>query len=256
MVVFLCGEQFDHILCAVYEAWDSGLGHKNVKLQFNTCGNLEMFCQYREVPLDEEKAKKVLRSVRSKISWQAARAIYEAAMSRDENRADWIYRFLVLGFHYGREALDMLQYEPIYRVFELSRAVRNEAHSYIEFLRFSRTADGVFISRIKPKNDILALIAPHFSDRLPGEHWVIYDVSRKRAAFNRADTPWFLMDVDGTDWEERLCRDTDEREYEGLWKAFFDSIAIEARINPRCQRTHLPLRYREFMTEFRKERQG
>lgn len=40
MVVFLCGEQFDHILCAVYEAWDSGLGHKNVKLQFNTCGNV------------------------------------------------------------------------------------------------------------------------------------------------------------------------------------------------------------------------
>ena len=68
MVVFLCGEQFDHILCAVYEAWDSGLGHKNVKLRFNTCGNLEMFCQYQEVPLDEEKAKKVLRSVRSKIS--------------------------------------------------------------------------------------------------------------------------------------------------------------------------------------------
>ena len=42
------------------------------------------------------------------------------AMSRDENRADWIYRFLVLGFHYGREALDMLQYEPIYRVFAVS----------------------------------------------------------------------------------------------------------------------------------------
>ena len=43
---------------------------------------------------------------------------------------------------------------------------------------------------------------------------------------------------------------TDAGEYEALWKAFFHSISIRERENYVCQRSHLPLRYRPYMTEF------
>ena len=38
--------------------------------------------------------------------------------------------------------------------------------------------------------------------------------------------------------------------YVDMWKTFFETISIEERRNPRCQRNMLPLRYRKYMTEF------
>ena len=51
--------------------------------------------------------------------------------------------------------------------------------------------------------------------------------------------------------EEMTARITEqEREFGQLWKVFFETIAIEERMNPVCQRTHLPLHFREDMIEF------
>ena len=44
--------------------------------------------------------------------------------------------------------------------------------------------------------------------------------------------------------------DERERQYRRLWRAFFETVAIRERTNPRCQNTHLPKRYRAMMTEF------
>ena len=38
-----------------------------------------------------------------------------------------------------------------------------------------------------------------------------------------------------------------------LWKAFVETISIEERENRKCQMTHLPLRYREYMTEWERD---
>jgi probable DNA metabolism protein len=49
---------------------------------------------------------------------------------------------------------------------------------------------------------------------------------------------------------ERLQREGTEENWAKLWKTFFTAIAIEERKNPNCQRNHLPLRFRDLMTEF------
>lgn len=50
----------------------------------------------------------------------------------------------------------------------------------------------------------------------------------------------------------QLDRTTDQEEYEALWKAFHETVAIRERYNPKCQRNHLALHYRPYMTEFQK----
>ena len=67
MVVFVCEDSFEGILCGVYDAWTSRLGHKNVKLAVDGQYNLEMFADYREAAVSEEKAQKVAQAVRTKI---------------------------------------------------------------------------------------------------------------------------------------------------------------------------------------------
>jgi probable DNA metabolism protein len=37
--------------------------------------------------------------------------------------------------------------------------------------------------------------------------------------------------------------------YQSLWKRFYDTIAIEARYNPKCRMSHMPKRYWGNMTE-------
>ena len=49
---------------------------------------------------------------------------------------------------------------------------------------------------------------------------------------------------------QALSGRTDQSEYAALWSAFFHQIGIKERENPACQRMHLPLRYRKYMTEF------
>ena len=41
-----------------------------------------------------------------------------------------------------------------------------------------------------------------------------------------------------------------ERSFRALWRNYFKAIAIEGRINPKCQSAHMPKRYRHVMTEF------
>ena len=47
-----------------------------------------------------------------------------------------------------------------------------------------------------------------------------------------------------------VLRRLQKNEYQKLFQRFCESIAIEARVNPKLQRSMLPLRFRDNMTEF------
>ena len=79
---------------------------------------------------------------------------------------------------------------------------------------------------------------------------MIYDEGRKRAVFHPAEEDWVLLHMGEGEWREDLDWETDEEEYRALWKMFCATIAIPERKNYICQRGHLPLRYRPYMTEF------
>lgn len=250
MVVFQCEDSFDSILCGVYDAWMSRLGHNNVRLELSDRGNLEMFSQYQPVIETEEKRDKVIKAILEKIGTESYEAVFQASLSMEEEKADFIYRYLIYGFHYGAGVADMLQIPAVYQIFRLCRYVTNEAHRLKEFARFSRMEEGLLIGRVGPRNDVLILTAPHFADRLSGENWILYDEKREKAVVHPANQDWMMMQMDSLEWRERLSKGSDEKEYEDLWKAFHRGIAIKERRNPVCQRNFLPLRYRPYMTEF------
>ena len=261
MTVYMCEPWLEGILCGVYDAWSDPAGHENVRLAVKgEYEELELFAEYRDVQICPEKAEKVIRSVCAKLSQEIYRKVYTASLSQDRDRADTIYRFLIQAFRHGPSVLDMLQLPACYDIFGLCRNVYNENHLLTEFLRFSETPGGILVSRIGPKNDIMTLLAPHFADRLPEENWVIYDENHKRAAVHPAGRSWFLVnqplepEQENSDrgWSRWLRERTDEETYEDMWRMFCDTIAIRERCNPVCQRTHLPLRFRPYMTEFQK----
>jgi len=55
-----------------------------------------------------------------------------------------------------------------------------------------------------------------------------------------------IIRVDNVEFPEVSER---EKQYQNLWKQFYNTIAIEGRENPRCRMTHMPKRYWENMLE-------
>lgn len=79
---------------------------------------------------------------------------------------------------------------------------------------------------------------------------MLIDDRRRIAAVHRSDQPFYVIKLTK---EEilRLQRTEEYRDiYTTLWQEFFQTIAIRARENPDCQRTHFPLHYRKHVTEF------
>lgn len=246
--VFTCKDQFDAMMTCIYDAWSSRLGHSNIRLMTEPVGNMELFCTYRHIEADNKKMLSVIRSIQNKISLQSYYMIYQAAMSNQDDKLDTIYRFLIAGFHYGASVIDFLQEPVIMRLMELNRKVSNEAHYFKEFIRFSNMEHNVLVSLIEPKSNVLTLIAPHFSDRMPSENWMIIDTTRMLAIIHPSDQDYYLTTL--TDQEiDQLSQEYDDP-FIDLWKTFFNTIGIKDRKNSKCQRNMLPLWYRKHMPEF------
>ena len=145
MTIFVCRNSLEGILCGVYDAWTSRLGHANVGLELENRGNIRMFCEYRQVEETEEKTEKVIDSIRKRAGQEAYEMVFRASLSREEEKADRIYRFLVYALNYRGDITRMLQIPAVYEIFSMNRNVGNEAHLLIEFARFSNTEEGVLL---------------------------------------------------------------------------------------------------------------
>lgn len=173
-------------------------------------------------------------------------------------KCDWALRhlelfpILIYGFHMGKDVMDAIQLPAVYELFRLNRAVGNEAHLLTEFLRFSELPGKVLLGRIGPKNDVTVLLMPHFSDRMREERFLIYDEVRKKAGVHICGMRWYLLEGKEAEQLEALVQHSDAGSYEKLWRTFFHSVSIPERENYVCQRGHLPLRYRSYMTEFQR----
>lgn len=253
MTIYTCRPEFDDMMTCIYDAWASRKGHANVHLELEPVEQMSLFCDYIHVEAEEEKVKKVTSSIRKKISGEAYRQIYYTAIGTDPERLDVIYRFLVLGFFYGGKVVNMLTEEPVMKLMELSRKAAREVHFFHEFARFTSVNGQVYVSHIEPKSDVIVSVAEHFADRMPSEHFIMIDDTRKKAVIHPKDEDFYVRILTEEEYEKLRQAEFLEDDFTALWRQYFESIAIEARKNPKCQMNMMPLWYRKHATEFMKK---
>ena len=174
-----------------------------------------------------------------------------ALAAEDEEKAQAVYRTIVEGLRCKvgpGHLFDNLARNEIHKAFALARGVNTEVGHQIQFLRFQELESGILYSRIGPKNDVLAFIMPHFADRLPIEHFVIYDEKRNVFGIHPAGRQWYLLRGEEADVQPRYSEE--ELQYQELFRQFCHTITIEERRNRKLQQNMLPLRFREYMVEF------
>lgn len=250
--VYVCEDSVEGILSGVYQAFVERNGHSNNRLELGPVQQPEFFCEYVEVKAEAENAKKVIQSIKDKISIEAWHMVYSAAVSDVEGKADSIYRFLQAGYHIGRTITEYLNYPAVQEIFSMERRVHFEDLRYRQFIRFHELESGAFFAKIRPKCDILTMTVPHFADRMADEDFIICDVARQYAAVHPANKEWFLISTESLDLKQLEIFSAKEEVFQKLYREFVDTIAIKERINPRQQLNMLPKRYREFMDEMLK----
>ncbi|MCI6163752.1 MAG: TIGR03915 family putative DNA repair protein [Lachnospira sp.] len=249
IVVFLCNDEIEDIFTAIYKAWCEGTSHTDVRI-VTSCMTYSMFEEYRHVSSDTVLADKVGRSIINKLSYEIYLHVLQVLLSDYDDKASCVYKFLQRAFKSGRYVINNLQDDNISRFNKISKNFSNEAHWYIEIVRFSENDDGLLISKIEPQNNILSFVSEHFADRLHCENWIIYDVGRKLASIHKAHGNYVIFHDVNIEIIDELLELTDkEEQYRKLWQTFFENIAIKERANPSLQRNKVPLKYRKYMTE-------
>jgi len=199
----------------------------------------------KEIVTDHTYAQKVEHSISHSISNEALSLVRLCYFSKLESREITILNFLRMGYRIGASVVDMLSNDIVRIITRTAQNVQRESNYYREFLRFS-DYNGALVSIIEPKNFVLPMIADHYCDRFPGEQFLIYDENHKYALVYQ-NGKCVLVRLEHLELPEVCAK---EEKYRALWKRFYETIAIESRINPKLRMNNMPKRYWKHLTEF------
>jgi probable DNA metabolism protein len=226
--------------CCVFES----VYLRELPLAIETLAGTPRLFATKWIESDPTKARRVQESLAKKISSRAERLIETVFLSCMPEKELNLLRFLLFAYKQGGKAINMLGHPLVAPILAAERHLLGEAHLWKGFLRFADYG-GRLAATINPKNFVLPYIANHFCLRYSQEDFLIFDSTHQAALLyeNRQRQLIRLENLQLPPLEEN------EQQYQALWKRFYDTVAIEARENPRCRMTLMPKRYWKHMPE-------
>lgn len=241
---YLYDGSFDGLLTCIYHHYYTEKASDIFRLDSY---QMNLTSKYMIVETDETKASRVYEAMEEKISHYAVRCMYEVFLSAAPYKEMKILNFAVLGFRTGAKITYMHGNDTVVAVERIVKRIGVEVEKMCSFVRFEELECGVLYGQIEPDNDVTELLWRHFANRYKNEPFIIHDVGRSKALFAYQEK-WYIAEFND---DELPGRSNDEVGYQKLWQSYFDNIAIKERINLRCQRNFVPMRYRKHLTEFR-----
>ncbi|MEZ0329474.1 MAG: TIGR03915 family putative DNA repair protein [Dissulfuribacterales bacterium] len=244
MTIFVCEDDLISVLKGAFYIHETGVAPDAVRIAQKDPqqGLFENIVDLRQISVN---VYNVLKIIQKTFSPRQISRIQGAFLRGDRQVFAEIMQFVALGLK-NPQALQNLTIDCVRIVRESADRVYGEVHRMKGFVRFARLADNRFYAAIKPVHNVLPLIKNHFVARFGETDWVIYDKGRGLGLFCTAGKAVLCQMAVSND----LFFDRNEAFYAGLWRTFFEKVAIKERENPRLQRQKVPLFYRDVMTEF------
>lgn len=250
MTVYRCEDSLESIFTAVYRSYEENRDPEDTCLALHD--DPMLFAEDAAVAADPSKAVKVMRTLKRRFGEDDYLMICMALASPDPEKAQAVYRTVARGLDERcprGHLFDGLADDNVLKAFSLGRTVSREIEHLKGFLRFQELENGMLYARIGPKGNAVTFLMPHFADRLPVENFVIYDDVRGIFGVHPAGRQWYLLSGEEGEPETELSEQ--ELRYQELFRHFCRSIAIRERRNLKLQRNMLPLRFQEYMVEFK-----
>lgn len=253
MYIYRCEESMEGILTAIYNIYEDKHALADTQIRFDD--EYILFGEDVQVENDAKRAEKVSRTLQRKFGAMDYDTICMALASWSPEKATVVFQSI----RYGLSAcvapgrlFTHLSDDNVLQASKLALNASREFHHLLGFVRFEELDGGILFSRIKPKNHVIQGLMEHFSDRLPMEDFCIFDEGRELFAVHPAGREWFFLEGSmAVAQVEQVPYSTEEEKYAALFKHFCRHIAIEDRKNYELQRNMLPIRFREYMTEWK-----
>lgn len=237
-LVYYCDGSLPGILCCVFESYVQ----KELPVDILPMDQ-PTFYPVKRIVTNEGNARRVWRSL-EKMGGEVCAWIQDGYLSCTKQKEKTLFDFIRLAFTHRANVTSMFAHPVVSEVWNGVRFIKNEAHFFVEFLRFSEH-EGILASVIEPKAFVLPRLERHFRERFPEERFVIYDKTHRMAVFYRPYES-VLQPVDDIFLSEV---ETDGKNFQELWKHYYQTAGIKERYNPKCRMNHMPKRYWSHMLE-------
>ena len=214
----------------------------NIKSEYNYEENL--FDKTFKLDLKDSEIfiEKIVRDASSYV----LKLIFYVFLSNEKNKELIIYYFLLNAFKYKGKVIYLRKLKCVNETLRISKYVSRENHKLKGFLRFKEMENGFLYAEVEPTNNIIFLLAKHFSLRLKTENFIIKDVRRNiLCVYNKKE----YIFMDGNSLNINLSFSKEEEKYQSLWKNFYKTISIEMRENKRCRMNFMPKKYWKYIIE-------
>ena len=234
----ICDGTYDGLLTALFYAYKL----KPDEILLRPARQLDMLDAPMQIATDITKSARVQIAIDEKLSVNAGLNVRMVYASGRSDAGTLIYRYVMRGWRLGHRLDDHMTDPAVEPVLQLSRRVQLERHKMLGFLRFTPLENGVLYAACEPDYDIVPLMIEHFAKRLPGERFIMHDLRHDTLAFHKPGAT-FITHAHAP----RMAAPHDE--YEDMWRAFYDAVTIESRLNPRLRDGWMPRRYHKYLPE-------
>jgi probable DNA metabolism protein len=235
--VYLYDGTLEGMLTAVFEAFRRKEEPLNIVEE--RCLQQSLLCSYIPILTDVAKAERVRNGVTTTLGERVYENLKQVFLSDDERKGGVIVRYLLYTMRKGKRACSHLANPAVDSFEDVLGQVAKEAHYMLQFVRFAQLQNGVYFSRIEPRASVVPLIMGHFATRFNIQPFMIYDARHGLSGVFDTERWWLVDARDIQEPSQTLAEDG----FQALWQTFYDTIAIEERRNPTCQRNFMPKRF-------------
>ncbi|MGY5352042.1 TIGR03915 family putative DNA repair protein [Wenyingzhuangia sp. IMCC45533] len=243
---------FEGFLTAVFTVYELKLkGYTEIHKQ--ELYQDKLFSESLEVVSNKDKADRVWKKLKEKITSKGTYQLYMAFLSEDvgvENILLYTIQHIIKS---NKNVMKDYANPYVMQISKWVKSVGREKHRMEAFVRFKLTKDQIYFANIAPDFNVLPLIKNHFKNRYADQQWMIYDLKRNYGLYyNLSKVAIIHLDFDQnydpTKTSSAIFAPI-ELEFQQLWKDYFKSTNIESRKNLKLHIQHVPKRYWKYLSE-------
>ncbi|MDR1526579.1 MAG: TIGR03915 family putative DNA repair protein [Dysgonamonadaceae bacterium] len=251
MLYYLYDGTFEGFLTAVFDVYY----RKEIPGRIVTAETaLPLFTDIHNVITAKDKAERVFQGLQKKISQSAIHMLYICYLSEIQDIERILLRYIQKALTSPVSIEINFADDDVLTLSKIYKKVLNERTHLVQFVRFQKTADGMYFALTDPVYNVLPLCADFFQDRYADQQWLIYDSRRNFGLYyDLTETEIVRFEHPPVDLKTgsivREQQDDDEKAFQDLWKEYLQSITIQSRKNLRLQRQFMPQRFWKYLIE-------
>lgn len=251
MIVFRYDQTFDGFLTVIFETFRRKLRPDALIGPDEPAPLLAL--EVLELPTEAAAAERVWKGLGQKLSGLARRQVLYAWLTEGDGPLLALRYILAV---YSGVAETSFGHPDVLALRQAAQKIAQAKERLLQFVRFQKTAEGLYFAAMVPDYDVLPLVLGHFADRFADQSWAIYDLKRgygfRRDREGLREIEHFRPadPASGRLAETELAED--EMLLQQAWQAYYNSVNIPERVNLKQQLGYMPRRYWAYLTEKQK----